>query len=75
MPVSVFKDSTVNTHITMSEISGIQINRILVLATRMNSDLSQALTQVQELVESEFSRLMRQSVFTFDTPPKSETSP
>jgi len=72
MPVSVFKDSTVNTHITMSEISGIQINRILVLATRMNSDLSQALTQVQALVESEFSRLMRQSVFSFGTAPESE---
>ena len=65
MPVSVFKDLPVDTHITMSEISGIQINRMLVLATRMNAKSSQELSQVQELVESEVSRLMRHGVFSF----------
>ncbi len=68
MPVSVFKDLSGDTHITMSEISGIQLNRILVLATRMNTEISRELTLIQELVESEVSRLMRHGVFSFGAP-------
>jgi LysR family nitrogen assimilation transcriptional regulator len=51
--------------IIMSEISGVQLNRLLVLATRLEPRPSLALTLVQELVEAEFSRLMRQGVFSF----------
>jgi LysR family nitrogen assimilation transcriptional regulator len=35
MPVSVFKDISMYPEITMSEISGVQLNRMLVLATRL----------------------------------------
>jgi LysR family nitrogen assimilation transcriptional regulator len=66
MPVSVFKDIDVQPEIVMSEISGVQLNRLLVLATRMESRPNLALTLVQELVEAEFSRLMRQGVFSFE---------
>lgn len=65
MPVSVFKDIGMYPEITMSEISGVQLNRMLVLATRIESRPSAALMQVHELVEAEFSRLMRQGVFSF----------
>jgi LysR family nitrogen assimilation transcriptional regulator len=65
MPVSVFKCMDLHPEIIMSEISGVQLNRLLVLATRLEPRPSLALTLVQELVEAEFSRLMRQGVFSF----------
>lgn len=65
MPVSVFKDIQMYPEITMSEISGVQLNRMLVLATRLESRPSAALTLVNELVDAEFSRLMRAGVFSF----------
>jgi LysR family nitrogen assimilation transcriptional regulator len=65
MPVSVFKGIDLHPEIIMSEISGVQLNRLLVLATRLESRPNLALTLVQELVEAEFSRLMRQGVFSF----------
>jgi len=65
MPVSVFKDIDLHPEIIMSEISGVQLNRLLVLATRLESSPNLALTLVRELVEAEFSRLMRQGVFSF----------
>jgi LysR family nitrogen assimilation transcriptional regulator len=65
MPVSVFKCRDLHPEIIMSEISGVQLNRLLVLATRLEPRPSLALTLVQELVEAEFSRLMRQGVFSF----------
>ena len=65
MPVSVFKDISMYPEITMSEISGVQLNRMLVLATRLESRPTAALTLVHELVEAEFSRLMREGVFSF----------
>ena len=48
-----------------SEISGFQLNRLLVLAKRPETRPNVAETQVQELVEAEFSRLMRKGVFSF----------
>jgi len=65
MPVSVFKDIEMYPEIVMSEISGVQLNRMLVLATRLESRPSAAVTLVHELVEAEFSRLMRAGVFSF----------
>ena len=65
MPVSVFKDIDLHPEIIMSEISGVQLNRLLVLATRLESSPNLALTLVRELVEAEFSLLMRQGVFSF----------
>ena len=40
MPVSVFKDIDLHPEIIMSEISGVQLNRLLVLATRLQSPQS-----------------------------------
>jgi LysR family nitrogen assimilation transcriptional regulator len=45
----------------------VQLNRLLVLATRLEARPSLAQTLVQELVEAEFSRLMRLGVFSFGT--------
>jgi LysR family nitrogen assimilation transcriptional regulator len=66
MPVSVFKDgSAAPTPVVMSEISGMQLNRQLVLATRLEPRPAPALSLVQELLDAEFSRLSRQGAFSF----------
>lgn len=66
MPVSVFKDTArAPRSIRMSQISGVQLTRQLVLATRPDPHPSAALHLVQEVVEAEFSRLARRGAFTF----------
>ncbi len=65
MPVSVFKDSAAPAQLVMSQISGLQLHRQLVLATRLENRPSVALSRVQELVEAEFARLTRRGVFSF----------
>lgn len=66
MPVSVFKEGHQSPAPTvMSEISGVQLNRQLVLATRLDPQPNPALSLVQELVEAEFSSLSRRGVFSF----------
>lgn len=66
MPVSVFKEhGKVPASITMSEISGVQLNRQLMLATRLDARRSPALSLVQELVDAEFARLSRSGAFSF----------
>lgn len=66
MPVSVFKEgSRPPPHIVMSEVSGVQLNRQLVLATRPDRYPSPALSLVQELIDAEFARLSRAGAFSF----------
>jgi LysR family transcriptional regulator, nitrogen assimilation regulatory protein len=65
MPVSVFKEPRAPSTICMSEISGVQLNRLLVLATRIERHDNTALPAVQAMIESEFSRLARRGVFSF----------
>lgn len=66
MPVSVFKDGPrAPRSIRMSEISGVQLHRQLMLATRLEPRPNPALPLVQEVVEAEFARLARRGAFTF----------
>lgn len=65
MPISVFKGGSRPRSIRMSEISGVQLNRQLMLATRLHPRPNPALSLVQELVESEFARLEREGAFSF----------
>lgn len=67
MPVSVFKEGGAQMPVVMSEISGVQLHRQLVLATRRDPNPSHALSLVQELLDAEFSRLSRQGAFSFGT--------
>lgn len=69
MPVSVFKDVLAPARILLSEISGVQLNRQLVLARRLEAKVPAALTLVHELVDAEFSRLARHGAFSFDPTP------
>jgi LysR family nitrogen assimilation transcriptional regulator len=67
MPVSVFKDVAMNTNIIMSEISGVQLNRQLALATRLDPAPDPAISLIREFVNGELERLSRQSVFSLGT--------
>ena len=69
MPVSVFKEIGHATEVVMSQITGVQLTRLLVLATRLEPEGKLAIPVVQEMIEAEFSRLMREGMFTFTAAP------
>jgi LysR family nitrogen assimilation transcriptional regulator len=73
MPVSVFKDVAEAEVLVMSEISGVQLNRQLVLATRVDPRPTPAAALVQELIEGEFDRLAREGRFSFAASPKARS--
>ena len=65
MPVSVFKETRTTDAVTLSEVSGVQLNRLLVLATRPNHNHNPAIAIVSDMVQIEFARLSRQGAFSF----------
>jgi LysR family nitrogen assimilation transcriptional regulator len=65
MPISVFKDVTEPARLTLSEISSVQLNRHLALATRADSSATPAVSLVQQLIEGEFDRLSQDGRFSF----------
>ena len=69
MPISVFKDVADPARLTLSEISSIQLNRHLALATRADAPVTPAVSLVQELIEGEFDRLSQQGRFSFKASP------
>jgi LysR family nitrogen assimilation transcriptional regulator len=64
MPVSVFKEQRAG-HARLSEISGVQLHRMLVLATRIERAQSSAIAVVTDLVRAETARLAAEGVFSF----------
>lgn len=67
MPVSVFKDDLNSKTIHITQISGVQLNRTLVLAQRRERDKAIDYSMVEQLIESEFSRLERLGAFRLPT--------
>ncbi len=65
MPVSVFRETPQEGSIVMSEISGVQLHRLLVLATRIDPKPNPALSLVHDLVVAEFARMERRGTFSF----------
>lgn len=63
MPVSVFKDDLNSGSIQITQISGIQLSRTLVLAQRRDRDKAADFNIVEQLIESEFSKLERMGAF------------
>ena len=49
----------------MSEITGVQLNRLLVLASRKDKNHNQSASLVREMVEQQFRRLIAEDVFSF----------
>ena len=65
MPISVFKDVAERARLTLSEISSVQLNRHLALATRADAPETPAVSLVQELIEGELDRLSQEGRFSF----------
>lgn len=65
MPISVFKEPAAAKGVVISEISGVQLNRLLVLATRFENWDSSPQLALKEIIESEFARLARAGIFSF----------
>jgi LysR family nitrogen assimilation transcriptional regulator len=65
MPVSVFKVPSIENEIVISEISGVQLNRQLMVATRIERDESRAISVLKDLVQAETARLTRLGRFSF----------
>ncbi len=68
MPVSVFKDARDSGHIALSEISGVQLHRQLVMATRIDRYETQAVSVLRDLVLSELDKLTKAGLFAFGGP-------
>jgi len=64
MPVSVFKSQHADSQLALTEVSGVQLNRLLVLATRMEAQGNPTLAVIQELLLAEFSRLTQGGIFS-----------
>jgi LysR family transcriptional regulator, nitrogen assimilation regulatory protein len=67
MPISVFKEPAAAKGVVISEISGVQLNRLLVLATRIESLDSSPQLALKEIIESEFARMAREGMFSFSS--------
>ena len=65
MPVSVFNEQRATRTLRMSEVSGVQLSRLLVLATRLDRQDNSAQQAVREMIEAEFARMTRRGIFTF----------
>lgn len=69
MPVSVFKEAGADPDIVMSEITGVQLNRLLVLAWRREPQNNQAMGMIKDMVEQQFGRLISTGTFSLGTAP------
>jgi LysR family nitrogen assimilation transcriptional regulator len=67
MPISVFKELPPGHQLVLSEISGVQLNRQLFIATRIERDESATVGLLRDLVHAEVERLTRRGLFSFGT--------
>lgn len=65
MPISVFKQAGFENKITLSEVSGVQLNRQLMIATRIEQNPNAAVSALKELIAAELTRLTRLGMFSF----------
>lgn len=65
LPISVFKSPRNENRITLSEVSGIQLNRQLMMATRIEHNENPSVTLLRDLVIAELARLTKAGMFNF----------
>ncbi|MFC3337975.1 LysR family transcriptional regulator [Paracandidimonas soli] len=65
MPISVFRGRYAHPDVRISQVSGVQLSRQLVLAKRVEKDEARELELVQNLVQAELDRLVRNRTFSF----------
>jgi LysR family nitrogen assimilation transcriptional regulator len=73
MPVSVFKQAQAEGRVTLTEVSGVQLNRQLLMATRIERNENPAIPVLKELILSELARLTHRGTFSLAVvPPRAE---
>lgn len=70
MPISVFKQSRMSSLLTLSEISGVQLNRQLLIATRIENEQRPLITALKDLIVEEAGALTGEGTFSFSSPKK-----
>ena len=65
MPISVFWKTRDRANIRISQISGAQLGRLLMLARRTEKIEAPEIEMVQNLIQAELERLTRENTFTF----------
>ena len=63
MPVSVFTDPHAQNPVMMSVVSGAPLNRLLVMATRIEREKNSALSMLKDLIVAELAELTRAGTF------------
>ncbi|VTU23974.1 LysR family transcriptional regulator [Variovorax sp. PBL-E5] len=75
MPVSVFKPADPQGRIVLSEVSGVQLNRQLMMATRIERNETAAISVLKDLVQAELVRLTRRGMFSLGNFAGAEPAP
>jgi LysR family nitrogen assimilation transcriptional regulator len=70
MPISVFKELRMGSMLALSEVSGIQLNRQLLIATRVENEQRPLIAALKDLIIEEAGALVEQGVFSFSSPRK-----
>lgn len=68
MPVSVFKLPYIDKRISFSEVSGVQLNRQLLMATRIEREESAAVSVLKDLIQAQVVRLTSEGMFSLRLP-------
>jgi LysR family nitrogen assimilation transcriptional regulator len=70
MPISVFKQQHTGSLLTLSEVSGIQLNRQLLIATRVDSEMRPLIASLKDLIIEGAGVLAGEGIFSFSSPKK-----
>lgn len=74
MPISVFKQPRMGSTLTVSEVSGIQLNRQLLIATRIENEQRPLIAALKDLIVEEAGVLTGEGAFSFSSPKKKRRS-
>lgn len=74
MPVSVFKEPHAARQVRLSEVSGVQLSRLLVLACRSGQPALQAAQAMDGMVRAECERLAAEGIFSFASRPPAQAA-
>jgi LysR family nitrogen assimilation transcriptional regulator len=74
MPISVFKQLRMGSMLALSEVSGIQLNRQLLIATRVENEQRPLISALKDLIIEEAGALVGEGVFSFSSPRKKRRS-
>jgi DNA-binding transcriptional LysR family regulator len=75
MPVSVFREQRAAGSVAVSEIAGVQLNRLLMLAVRKDGAANTGIALFTEIVKAECAHLVANGVFSLSDRPRRRLNP